>query len=73
MEYRLGPSSSPENPQVIIGIEEEFEIGPHFLEPCVAQIFVVFQTVKILASSGFKVYDGIQSGLTSSHAQNLQQ
>src|SRR5438034_7157324 len=62
-----------EHSQVVVGIDEELEIRPHFLEPDMSQIRILFQPVEIGASPGFKSYDGIAARFASSHAQDLQQ
>src|SRR2546425_2851758 len=59
--------------QVAVGIDEELEIRPHFLEPDVSQIRILSQPVEIGAPPGFKSYDGIAARFASSHAQDLQQ
>src|SRR5216117_467861 len=62
-----------EHSQVVVGIDEELEIRPHFLEPDMSQIMILFQPVEIGAPPGFKSYDGIAACFASSHAQDLQQ
>src|SRR6266516_4625958 len=62
-----------EHSQVVVGIDEELEIRPHFLEPEMSQIIILFQPVEIGAPPGFKGYDGIASRFATSHPQDLQQ
>src|SRR4029453_7921100 len=64
--------SAPEHPQVIVGIDEEFEIGLHLLESKMPQITVTAEPVEVTAPRGFKRDDGIQPRLASRHAHDLQ-
>src|SRR2546427_2382200 len=62
-----------EHPQVVVGIDEELEIRPHFLEPDVSQIMILFQPVEIGGPPGFQRYDGIAARFATSHAQDFQE
>src|SRR5258705_7304998 len=62
-----------DHPQVAVGIDEELEIRPHFLEPDASQIGILFQSVEIGAPPCFKRYEGIAARFAPSHAQDLEQ
>src|SRR6266516_2456131 len=71
--YQAPLLSVRDHSQVVVGIDEELEIRPHFLEPDVSQIMILFQPVEIGAPPGFKSYNGIAARFATSHAQDLQQ
>src|SRR6266702_2573120 len=61
------------DPQVIIGIDEEFEIRKYFLELEAAQVGVPLQPVEKAATPGFKGHDRINARFAASHPHDFQQ
>ena len=65
--------STPEYAEIVVRVDEEFEIRSHFLKAKMIQITILSQPVQIRGAVAFERHGGIHPRLAASHAHDFEQ
>src|SRR5436190_3368811 len=68
-----GWRGAAQDSQVIVGIDEELEIRPHFFKSEFSKIAIRLQSVEIRAPPCFEGYEGVAARFATGHAHDFQQ